>query len=171
MNKYRVYAYILWVRICWCRGRKQNREIPEGTIKQEKDWNAMLIDVHAHLLTEGMFNRHEFWGPFMKVQGLTVGHFALGTKQPAKASSDEEAQANLLARMSHESRRKLMAERGVDKLVMSTPSHCFMYWAGDFANEYARVCNDELSAFCRKDPDHFDFWCHANLADPEAAAK
>lgn len=83
----------------------------------------MLIDVHAHLLTEGMFNRHEFWGPFMKVQGLTVGHFALGTKQPAKASSDEEAQANLLARMTHESRRKLMAERGLDKLVMSTPSH------------------------------------------------
>ncbi|MCK8688423.1 amidohydrolase family protein, partial [Pseudomonas umsongensis] len=53
----------------------------------------------------------------------------------------------------------------------STPSHCFMYWAGDFANEYARLCNDELSAFCRADPDHFDFWCHANLADPLNAAK
>ena len=84
----------------------------------------MLIDVHAHLLTEGMLNRHEFWGPFMKVQGLTVGHFSLGTKQPVKAATDAEAQANILARMSHASRRQLMAERGVDKLVMSTPSHC-----------------------------------------------
>ena len=56
----------------------------------------MLIDVHAHLLTEGMLNRHEFWGPFMKVQGLTVGHFSLGTKQPVKAATDAEAQANIL---------------------------------------------------------------------------
>ena len=87
----------------------------------------MLIDVHAHLLTEGMFNRHEFWGPFMKVQGLTVGHFALGTKQPAKAATDAEAQANLLARMSHASRRALMAERGLDKRMKSTPPHCFMH--------------------------------------------
>jgi aminocarboxymuconate-semialdehyde decarboxylase len=64
-----------------------------------------------------------------------------------------------------------MAKRGVDKLVVSTPSHAFMYWAGDFGNEYARICNNELSAYCAEDPAHFDFWCHANLADPPAAAK
>src|SRR5690606_30076417 len=34
---------------------------------------------------------------------------------------------------------------------------------------FARICNDEMSAYCRQDPEHFDFWCHANLADPDAA--
>ena len=131
----------------------------------------MLIDVHAHLFTPGMLKRHEFWGPFMTTKGLTVGHFSLGTTQPSKARDDDEAEANLLARMTHAARRKLMAERGVDKLVLSTPSHAFMYWAGDFGTEYARVCNDELSAFCAKDPEHFDFWAHANLADPAEAVR
>ena len=131
----------------------------------------MLIDVHAHLFTPGMLNRHPFWGPFMKPQGLTVGHFSLGTKQPAKAKTDAEAEANLLARMTHEARLAVMEQRGVDKLVLSTPSHAFMYWAGEFGTEYARICNDELSAFCRVMPDRFDFWAHANLADPEAAVE
>ena len=77
----------------------------------------MLIDVHAHLITPGMLNRHDFWGPFMKTQGLTVGHFSLGTKQPAKAANDAEAEANLLSRMTHEARVKLMDARGVDSDV------------------------------------------------------
>lgn len=131
----------------------------------------MLIDVHAHLLTKGMFKRHEFWGPFMKTQGLTVGHFSLGTTQPSKAKDDDEAEANLLARMTHQARRKLMAERGVDKLVVSAPSHAFMYWAGEFGDEYAAICNDEMSGFCAQDPEHFDFWAHANLANPVDAAR
>ncbi|MDB5423632.1 MAG: amidohydrolase 2 [Phenylobacterium sp.] len=131
----------------------------------------MLIDAHAHLFTKGMLGRDPFWGPFMRTKGLTVGHFSLGTKQPAKAANDDEAESNLLARMTHAARRQTMAERGVDKLVVSTPSHAFMYWAGDFGTEYATICNDELSAFCRQDPDHFDFWAHANLADPAAAVK
>lgn len=131
----------------------------------------MLIDVHAHLFTPAMLKRHEFWGPFMKTKGLTVGHFSLGTTQPSKARDDDEAEANLLARMTHDARRKLMTERGVDKLVLSTPSHAFMYWAGEFGDEYARICNDELSAFCAKDPDHFAFWAHANLANPAEAAR
>jgi aminocarboxymuconate-semialdehyde decarboxylase len=131
----------------------------------------MLIDVHAHLLTAGMLNQHAFWGPAMKVQGLTVGHFSLGTKQRKTAANDAEAEANLLARMTHAARRELMAARGVDHLVLSTPSHAFMYWAGDFGNPYARICNDELAAYCAQDPAHFSFWCHANLADPAEAAR
>ncbi|MDX3901406.1 MAG: amidohydrolase family protein [Sphingobium sp.] len=131
----------------------------------------MLIDAHAHLFTPGMLNRHAFWGPFMRMEGLTVGHFSLGTKQKSKASTHAEAEANLLARMTHDARRKLMDERGVDMLVLSTPSHAFMYWAGEFGNEYARTCNDELSAFCAEDPSRFAFWGHANLADPSAAVQ
>lgn len=131
----------------------------------------MIIDAHAHLLTPGMLNRHEFWGPFMKAQGFTVGHFSLGTKQPSKAKDDAEAEANLLGAMSHDARRALMAQRGVETIVMSTPSHAFMYWAGEFGNEYARMCNDELSAFCAEDPSSFAFWAHANMADPQVAAR
>ncbi len=131
----------------------------------------MLIDIHAHLLTKGMMGRDPFWGPFMKVQGLTVGHFSLGTKQPSKAANDQEAEDNLLRRMTHQGRRQLMAERGVDRLMVSVPSHCFMYWAGAFGNDYARICNDEMAAFCREDPEHFDFWAHANLADPAEAVR
>nr|WP_315242924.1 amidohydrolase family protein [uncultured Albidiferax sp.] len=131
----------------------------------------MLIDVHAHLFTPGMMRRDPFWGPFMKPQGLTVGHFSLGTMQPSKAKTDEEAEANLMVRMTHSARRALMAERGVDKLVLSTPSHAFMYWAGEFGDTYARICNDELSAFCAQDPEHFAFWAHANLANPAEAAR
>jgi aminocarboxymuconate-semialdehyde decarboxylase len=132
----------------------------------------LLIDVHAHLFTAGMLNRHEFWGPFMKRQGLTVGHFSLGTNKHRKpAGTDAEAEAALLSKMTHASRRALMAERGVDKLVLSTPSHAFMYWADDFGNEYARTCNDEMSRYCAEDPEHFAFWGHANLADPKEAVK
>ncbi len=54
----------------------------------------MLIDVHAHLFTAGMLNRHTFRGPFMKARGLTVGHFSLGTsKLRPPAASDAEAEA------------------------------------------------------------------------------
>lgn len=129
----------------------------------------MLIDIHAHMITPGMLKRHDFWGPFMTANGFTVGHFCLGTKQPP-AASDEQAEQGLLKKMSHAGRRQLMAERGVDKIVVSTPSHAFMYWAEEFGDEYAAICNDELSAYCAKDPEHFDFWAHANIANPVAAA-
>ena len=46
-----------------------------------------------------------------------------------------------------------------------------MYWAGDFGNDYARICNDEMSAYCAQDPAHFAFWAHANLAEPAEAAR
>jgi aminocarboxymuconate-semialdehyde decarboxylase len=130
----------------------------------------MLIDVHAHQFTAGMLNRHEFWGPFMKAKGLTVGHWVIGSKTNF-APTDAEAEAKILSAMSVDSRMKQMAARGVDKLIVSTPSHAFMYWADEFGDEYARICNDELSAYCKQAPDKLDFWAHANLANPIEAAK
>lgn len=130
----------------------------------------MLIDIHAHMVTPGMLKQHDFWGPFMTSGGFKVGHFCLGTKQKATIS-DDEAEASLLEKMTHANRRKLMAERNVEKLVVSTPSHAFMYWAGEFGTEYAATCNDELSAYCAEDPEHFAFWAHANMADPDSAVK
>lgn len=128
----------------------------------------MLIDIHAHMITPGMMNVHDFWGPFMTTSGFTVGHFCLGTSQPI-SGTDEEATEKLLNKMNHKNRRALMHERKVDKLVVSIPSHAFMYWAGDFGNEYADLCNKELSQYCAEDPEHFAFWAHANLSDPKAA--
>lgn len=130
----------------------------------------MLIDVHAHQFTPGMFNRDPFWGPFYEREGLRVGHWQLKTRMP-QAASDEEALNGILDSMSLESRLTQMAKGGVDGLVLSTPSHAYMYWAGDFGDEYARICNDELAAFCRQRPDKLAFWAHANLARPEEAAK
>ncbi|OYU72009.1 MAG: hydrolase, partial [Burkholderiales bacterium PBB5] len=112
----------------------------------------MLIDVHAHLITAGMLNRHPHWGPFMMAGGFTVGECSLPSRQPKPAVTDAQAQAGLLSKMTHEARRKLMVQRGVDKLVVSAPSHAFMYWAGDFGTEYARICNDEMAAYCAEAP-------------------
>lgn len=130
----------------------------------------MLIDIHAHMITPGMLKRHSYWGPFTTADGFTVGDFALKTKN-FTAITDDEAERRLLAAMSHDGRREIMSERGVDKLVLSIPSHAFMYWADDFGSEYAAICNDELAAYCAADPQHFNFWAHANLAQPTAAAR
>lgn len=130
----------------------------------------MLIDVHAHQFTAGMLNRHNFWGPFVKKEGLQIGHWVLraGHKTP---ESDAAAEAGLLQAMSAENRLKVMDEQGVDKIVVSTPSHAFMYWGEEFGDQYAQICNDELSAWVKTAPDRFDFWAHANLANPKEAAK
>jgi aminocarboxymuconate-semialdehyde decarboxylase len=130
----------------------------------------MLIDVHAHQFTPGMMNRHNFWGPFMKSEGLTIGHWVLRTAGH-KHENDAAAETALLGAMSAASRIKIMDEQGVDKIVVSTPSHAFMYWAEDFGDQYARICNEELSAWVKQAPDRFDFWAHANLSHPEQAAK
>jgi aminocarboxymuconate-semialdehyde decarboxylase len=130
----------------------------------------MLIDVHAHQFTPGMLNRHKFWGPAFTTKGLTIGHWSLSL--PAfKFSSDEEATATMMQGHTLQHRIKQMDEQGVDKIVVSTPSHAMMYWAGDFGDEYAWICNEELSAFVKQAPDRLDFWAHANLANPKEAVK
>lgn len=130
----------------------------------------MLIDVHSHQFTPGMLNRDAFWGPAFEREGLRVGHWTLKTSRP-KPESDEAALAAVLEHLALDHRIAHMDKEGVDRLILSTPSHAFMYWAGDFGDEYARICNDELAAFCAQAPDRFSFWAHANLARPETAAK
>ena len=128
----------------------------------------MLIDVHAHMITPGMLDAHDYWGPFMTANGFRVGNFCLGTSK-RQAISDAVSTQKLLDKMSHDSRRALMHERNMDKIVLSIPSNSFLYWAGEFGNEYAEICNKELSQYCAEDPSHFAFWAHANLADPKSA--
>ena len=74
MNKFSVYVQIIFEALA-------QKSMP-ASCKPPEEY-AVLIDIHAHLVTKGMLNRHEFWGPFMKTSGFTVGHFSLGTKQPS----------------------------------------------------------------------------------------
>jgi len=132
----------------------------------------MLIDCHAHHITKGMLNRDDHWGPFITNNGLKVGHWLLGTKTLKEASSDEKAaEIAWLERMTPEARLSGMDELGVDQLVLSVPSHLYMYWAGGFGTEYAHIVNDELAAYCDAAPDRLTYWGHANLADPGSAVK
>jgi aminocarboxymuconate-semialdehyde decarboxylase len=135
----------------------------------------MIIDCHAHQLTPGMMNRHPHWGPQITSRGLRIGHWTLGTKDaallPEGDEGDREVGIKWLERMSLETRLKLMDELGTDHLVLSVPSHAYMYWAGEFGDEYATIINDELSAFSNGAPDRLSFWGHANIANPEGAVK
>lgn len=132
---------------------------------------SVLIDMHAHHLTEGMLDRHDRWGPFVTARGLKVGEWVLGTSTHRQQADDATAKAKLLAKMDLGSRIGRMDASGIDRLVLSVPAHLFMYWASDFGDDYAGIVNDELAAAVSEHPDRFSFWGHANLAEPVAAAK
>jgi aminocarboxymuconate-semialdehyde decarboxylase len=132
----------------------------------------MLIDCHAHHLTSGMLNRHPHWGPSITSKGLKIGDWTLGTKDRGLMQvGDEDLSIKWLERMSLETRLRQMAELHTDHLILSVPSHAYMYWAGEFGDEYARIINDELSTFANGAPDKLSFWGHANIANPEGAVK
>jgi aminocarboxymuconate-semialdehyde decarboxylase len=120
----------------------------------------MLINLHAHELTYGMFDQDPFWGPKWENDSLKIGDWTLGTKN--KISHPAEF-------FSLEAQLGRMDERGIDRLVVSQPAHMFMYWAGEFGTKFARVVNDELATFCAQKPDRFNFWSLVPLADPAAA--
>ena len=122
----------------------------------------MLVNLHAHELTYGMFDHHPHWGPSI-IEGnrLKVGNWILGDKVEGRPHPAES--------FSRENQLKRMEERGIDKLVVCQPAHLFMYWAGDYGTEFARIVNDELATFCADEPDKFYFWALAPLGDPDAA--
>lgn len=121
----------------------------------------MLINLHAHQLTYGMFGHHPHWGPHWENNTLRVGDWTLGNKNPNQPHPAEY--------FSLEAQLARMEERGIDMLVVSQPAHMFMYWAGDYGTIFARVVNDELAKFCEQDPDRFAFWALVPMGDPAAA--
>ena len=121
----------------------------------------MLINLHAHQLTRGMFGHDPFWGPEWADNTLKIGDWKLGNKNPNQPHPAEY--------FSLEKQLGRMAERGIDRLVVCQPAHMFMYWCGDFGTKFSRIVNDELSAFCAQRPDKFNFWALTPMAEPAAA--
>jgi aminocarboxymuconate-semialdehyde decarboxylase len=121
----------------------------------------MLINLHAHELTYGMFDHDPYWGPAWVNNTLKIGDWSLGNTNKNQPHPAEY--------FSLEAQRKRMVDRGIDKLVLSQPAHMFMYWADDFGTRFSRIVNDELSQFVAQDPEHFDFWALVPMADPDPA--
>ena len=121
----------------------------------------MLINLHAHQLTYGMFDHDPHWGPNWVNNTLKIGDWVLGNK-----NKDQPHPAEYF---SLEAQMGRMQERGIDKLVLSQPAHMFMYWAGDYATRFARIVNDELAQFVSQAPDKLAFWALVPMSDPAVA--
>jgi aminocarboxymuconate-semialdehyde decarboxylase len=134
----------------------------------------MLIDLHGHHFSKPMMDLDPHWGPSWVNGTLKIGEWSLGTKklpdlhQVSKADQDTDA---IFQRWSHEFRLQVMERLGVDMLVLSVPSHMYMYWTGDFGVRFAQVTNDELAKYVAADPVHFQWWAHVPMHDPPQAAK
>jgi aminocarboxymuconate-semialdehyde decarboxylase len=133
----------------------------------------MLIDLHGHHFSKAMMDLHPHWGPSWVDGTLKIGDWRLGTKKlpdlTAVSKTEQQSDA-ILERWGHEFRRGVMQQLGVDVLVISVPSHMYMYWTGDFGVEFARITNDEFAAYVAQDPEHFQWWAHVPLHEPAAAA-
>jgi aminocarboxymuconate-semialdehyde decarboxylase len=128
----------------------------------------MLIDLHGHQLTRGMFNRDDDIGPAWENGTIRVGKWILGSKVQHGGTLDDI----LDQMMGHEPRLKAMDELGVDMLVVSLPSHLTNYWtAPDFNVAYAAAVNEELANYCSEKPERFKFWAHLPMQDPQASVK
>jgi aminocarboxymuconate-semialdehyde decarboxylase len=127
----------------------------------------MLLDLHVHQLTKGMFNLDDHWGPFWENGTMRIGKWVLGSKRQG-AALDEL----LATRWAPEPRIDAMNKAGHDKWVVSMPLHMVMYHTDPaFGIRHANVVNDSLAEFCATNPDRLFFWAQAPLQDPPAAAK
>ena len=61
---------------------------------------------------------------------MKVGDWTLGTKRPFGHAADFFSVEKSLERME---------QRGIDRIVFSQSAHMFMYWAGDYGTEFARI--------------------------------
>src|SRR2546427_6746562 len=105
-----------------------------------------MINLHCHTLTYGMFGNHPHWGPTWENGTMKIGNWHLGTKKDRPLEP-------LMETLSHQGLLRQMEERGIVKVVLSAPAHMYLYWAGEFGTEFARIVNNALSAFCADMPD------------------
>jgi aminocarboxymuconate-semialdehyde decarboxylase len=134
----------------------------------------MLIDLHGHHFSKAMMDLDPHWGPSWVNGTLKIGDWSLGTRKVpdltsmSKAEQDSDA---IFQRWGHEYRLEVMNRLGIDMLVISVPSHMYMYWAGDFGVRFAQITNDELAKYVEQDPVHFQWWAHVPMHEPAQAAK
>jgi predicted TIM-barrel fold metal-dependent hydrolase len=141
-----------------------------------------LIDLHGHLPLLPLLEQDPYWGPFWEWDDEGVFHLRVGTwvlnlstvemKAAVAAGRIEPDTEKFFAKnFTPEAKIAQMDARGVDKLVVSLPSHWYMYWAdAGFNAKFAALANDSYSRWARTAPDRLGFWAHLPMQDPAAAA-
>src|SRR5271167_195804 len=145
----------------------------------------MLIDLHGHQPLYNVLNQHPHWGPFWEFDAaglfhLRVGKWTLGMKSTKEHKSAVEAgemkkmdtRTFFAQNFTAERRIAQMDRMGVDKLVISHPSHWYMYWTDAAFNvRYASLVNDELAKFCDAYPHRLYHWAHLPMQEPLASVR
>jgi predicted TIM-barrel fold metal-dependent hydrolase len=145
----------------------------------------MLINLHCHQPLLNVLNQHPHWGPFWEFDDegffhLRVGKWTLGmtsTKEhraavKGGAFKKMDTQTFFAENFTPAKRVAQMDAKGVDKLVISHPSHWYMYWTEhDFAVRYASLVNDELARFCSAFPERLYWWAHLPMQNPTACVR
>lgn len=143
----------------------------------------MLIDLHGHQPLLGNLEQDPFWGPFWEWDDdgtfhLRVGKWVLGLgtiEQKAaveKRTAVPDTRTFFEQNFTPDAKVAAMDRRGVDRLVVSQPSHWYMYWAdAAFGRRYAALVNDNLGEFCSAYPARLSHWAHLPMQDPAAAAR
>jgi len=57
-------------------------------IRSTREEPPMLINLHGHHMTRGMFNQDEHWGPFYEDGALRIGKWVLGKKVKPPSEDD-----------------------------------------------------------------------------------
>jgi len=133
----------------------------------------MLIDLHIHQLTADMYNQHPKWGPFWENGSLRVGDWVLGAKRSSAIGKAYNKTLEELSETVYSPHYRLreMEACGIDKFIVSMPSHLVMYHTDPkWAAQYARHINDTLAKWCSTDYERLHFWAHVPMQDPVAAA-
>jgi predicted TIM-barrel fold metal-dependent hydrolase len=142
----------------------------------------MLIDLHGHQPLFNVLNQHPHWGPFWEFDEHGFFHLRVGKWKLGMTSTKEHkgaVKSGVMKKMdtrtffeqtfTPERRIAQMDAAGVDKLVLSHPSHWYMYWTEpEFNVRYATLVNDELAKFCSARPDRLYYWAHLPMQDPTA---
>jgi predicted TIM-barrel fold metal-dependent hydrolase len=141
----------------------------------------VLIDLHAHNLLPEMFDHDDHWGPFFVVRdggrwNIRIGDWVLDLVTPedqarAAETGDAPSKEKGLASIPADPAARLAAmdAAGVDRMVVSLPSHMYLYWTDPAVNiAYSRKVNDANAAYCATS-DRLDFWAQLPLQDPAAS--
>ncbi len=133
----------------------------------------MKIELHAHHMTPKMFDLDDPRAPRWEGQAMHIGKYFWTTRKfpESQQMTADDPGSKIFERMDYAFRREMMAKLGVDVVVVCNTPLTYLYWAGDFGVSYATLVNDELAAWCAKDPSTFFWWAQLPMHEPAEAAK